>query len=289
MWDRAKTVEALWSLWNLIWDHLAKWGVTAMVVAMIAAIGAFLYSIGSLINSFGLAGWSVAVFATLLLIVTMVGLIAWAVGQVRKLRTPKPSAQTKPATAAEPRVDHQAEFQQSLQKIRVENTEAIRAVEGLLGKLEDGIASLRAKTDSDLNLTKQSLVMINTSLRARDALEIIREADEVAVDLASRLMKGNEVGFDQSGSWFLNYEAWARRIGQIDSVVSQWQDGFRKFLDVRQPDYESFHGPAPPEHIKGQPQNERRFQTLSIVHIRYWGERRQVISYFEAKIRDNTV
>jgi hypothetical protein len=140
-----------------------------------------------------------------------------------------------------------------------------------------------------LNLTKQSLVMINTSLRARDALEIIREADKVAVDLASRLMKGNEVGFDHSGSWFLNYEAWARRIGQIDSVVSQWQDGFRKFLDVRRPDYESFHGPALPEHIKGQPQNEERFQTLCIVHIRYWKERNQVISYFEAKIRDNTV
>ena len=96
--DRLKTIEALWSLWNLAWEQLVKWGVAALVVGMIATIGAFIYSTAEWIHGFGLAGWSLATFGALLSIVVMIGLVAWSVGQVRRLKS---NNNRKPDTGAD--------------------------------------------------------------------------------------------------------------------------------------------------------------------------------------------
>jgi hypothetical protein len=33
--DKLKTIESLWSLWNLVSEQLVKWGATAVAVAML--------------------------------------------------------------------------------------------------------------------------------------------------------------------------------------------------------------------------------------------------------------
>jgi hypothetical protein len=98
--EKLKTLEWVWSLWNLVWDHIVKpYGIYAAALAMLTAAGAALYSAGEWINNFGAAGWILAVVAAIIIGALLVGLIAWAIDRVRTVRTERVKA-----TDAEPKL-----------------------------------------------------------------------------------------------------------------------------------------------------------------------------------------
>jgi hypothetical protein len=158
---------------------------------------------------------------------------------------------------------------------------AARHLDGQFGTLDGAIHEIKKRLDSFERRTDDGLLRFATSLRARDALAMITESDEMVVGLASKLLAAKEAPYDQPGGWFLNYNNWASEMSKIDHIACMWQKDFKPFMDVRRLDYENAHIDVP-ENIKGE-KNATKYQTLHLVSCRYEGERDGLLRYFTVK------
>jgi hypothetical protein len=181
--ERFKTVESLWSLWNLIWGFIVEWGIQAAVFAMLGAIGFGLYSAGSWINSFGPAGWVVAFFASVILLALVVGLTAWAWERVvsARLKGRQPEETAPADVSSDATAKAQApefplqKFTAALQKASLLEHKFDQVSE----KIEEFIAETKIRQDAREKLVSQ----MRSSLNARRQLE---QAEELfaAIDKA---------------------------------------------------------------------------------------------------------
>jgi hypothetical protein len=152
---------------------------------------------------------------------------------------------------------------------------------GMLGTLDGGLEdakkelrTLRASMESD----RVAAQMLARSLRARDAEDIISDADEIVKRLVPELINASEPEFAGPGAWFTQFQTWTAAMSEIDRVVCQWQDSFVPFLHLGRADYENFHV-DPPENIRTELVTPK-FQTLCLVHARYTRQREALFSYF---------
>ncbi|MEA2882233.1 MAG: hypothetical protein QOH32_1489 [Bradyrhizobium sp.] len=98
--ERFKTLESLWSLWNLAWEQVVKLGIYGALAAMLTAAGAVLYSAGKWINQFGAAGWILSIVAAIITGALLIGIVAWAIDRVRIIR----SERARGEAGAEPKL-----------------------------------------------------------------------------------------------------------------------------------------------------------------------------------------
>jgi hypothetical protein len=188
-------------------------------------------------------------------------------------------------------VEHIDRLETESKKRQETSLNASLALQGMLGKLEDKIerlgndlTQLRDKTESDMRSARDSSLIITRSLRARDAESMISKSDAIIMELAPSLIRADSERFDGPGSWSLNFNTWNDAVHQIDSVVCQWQQHFKPFLDLRTKDYESCHRNAPDNIMSNE--TATKYKTLCLVHSRYLSERSPIFTYFSTKAAD---
>jgi|SRR5215213_8664136 len=220
MFERAKTVEAVWSLWNLVWEQLVKWGVTAVVVAMMAAIGASLYGAGEWINNnYGIAGWVVAgavsIIALVILTALIVGLMAWAterraIVQARRAASAAGSA-TLPNSAPDvPRAEIQ--IAPVLKALQV----AI-GLEDKFAKVTQEVASLADKQRVHFDAASKRVTRLSLAVSSRRRLE---KAEEVF----TRIQKHYEQLDPRTGS--PEWETWSTTFNSLQMQMNFYYEQF---------------------------------------------------------------
>jgi len=152
------------------------------------------------------------------------------------------------------------------------------------------IEQLRAETDklkeraeSDRQQIGFAIDMLSTALRARDAESKVKEADQIIMSISKRLL--NEAYPDES-AWAADYAAWEAAIKRIDSIISEWTQRNKPFLDIRLRDFE-LGAPALPSqsNIKSDA-NVMHYKTVWLVQRRYANERENIFIFFTSKTRE---
>jgi hypothetical protein len=154
-------------------------------------------------------------------------------------------------------------------------------------RLSDSIEQIRGqltgmhnRIESDRNHTASIFRILSTSLRARDAEAIIKEADEVATSVFSKLMTG---GYPDEAAWTADYTIWRDAIGRIDGVVSSWQDHHRPYLAIGLKELEAGAPTPPPESNVTSSNGVMWYKTVWLVQQSYSNHRESMRRYFHAK------
>jgi len=181
--------------------------------------------------------------------------------------------------------------------------EANRNLDGMIGRVDDKADKIALNVQADIKNVMHSVqelkvefersykhvgmgqLRIANALRARDAEAIIKEADLIVLGLGNKLFEAKPSDYKDAGAWLSDYAKWTAALGKIDSIVSDWQQTQRPFLDIRRDDYE--------RPLKGPPSNVSSdltlapYKTLCVARDRYLeGGRAGVLNYFDAKARD---
>jgi hypothetical protein len=154
-------------------------------------------------------------------------------------------------------------------------------------RLSDSIEQIRGqlsgmhnRIESDRNHTASIFRIFSTSLRARDAEAIIKEADEVAMTVSTKLMTG---GYPDESAWTADYSTWRDAIGRIDGVVSSWQDHHRPYLAIGLKELEAGAPTPPPESNVTSSNGVMWYKTVWLVQQSYSNHRESMRRYFHAK------
>jgi hypothetical protein len=144
-----------------------------------------------------------------------------------------------------------------------------------LAEAERGIAQNKAGLEG----LRLEVAMLTRSLRARDAEAMIKEADQVIMCTAKKIL---EEPYPDEAAWVADYAVWETAMRQIDNLMSQWQPHDKPFLDFRPKDLEG--APAPP------PQSSIRFvtniiwyKTAWLAQQRYANRREGILKYLFSK------
>lgn len=133
-----------------------------------------------------------------------------------------------------------------------------------------------AQNKASLEELRTRVTMLTRSLRARDALSIIKEADQVVMPASRKLL---EESYANEPAWVAD---WERAMTQIDSLWPQWQPHDKRFLDIHAKDFER-SALSPPSNIAI---NVTRYMTVGIAQQRYADMREGILQFLDLKARD---
>jgi hypothetical protein len=147
-------------------------------------------------------------------------------------------------------------------------------------KIRGQLSGMHDRIESDRNHTASIFRILSTSLRARDAEAIIKEADEVAMTVSKKLMTG---GYPDEAAWTADYTIWRDAIARIDGVVSSWQDHHRPYLAIGLKELEAGAPTPPPESNVTSSNGVMWYKTVWLVQQSYSNHRESMRRYFHAK------
>lgn len=154
-------------------------------------------------------------------------------------------------------------------------------LDGTRDEIVSMIDSLKGQLNSTDNQVSTTYKILATSLRARDAKEIVDRADEVVTRLGEKLIKADD--YQNDVEWGIAYGDWYKALDRIDRIVGQWTDHHKPFLGITHRDYESA-GYAAPAHIVSQSDgNSIRYKNVWIAQQQYANQRDNILAYFENK------
>ena len=156
-----------------------------------------------------------------------------------------------------------------------ENLEAVRVT---LAKM---IHDLSEKADNQYRQAGEGQLRIVRSLRARDALEIVKVQADEALELGNRLMAAEQSHYPNDTVWLDQYGKWKDALNIVDTVLGHWQDSHRPFLDVSAQQVERVHD-MPPSNISSD-RTITQFKRLCLVNERFQSNCEYVLSYFREK------
>jgi hypothetical protein len=153
----------------------------------------------------------------------------------------------------------------ALDDISLRLTEAERGIE----QNKAGLGELRLE-----------VAMLTRSLRARDAEAMIKEADQVIMCTAKKIL---EEPYPDEDAWVADYAIWETAMKQIDNLMSQWQPYDKLFLDIRPKDLEGAPAPPPQTNIRFVT-NIIGYKTAWLAQQRYTNRREGILKYLFFKV-----
>ena len=145
------------------------------------------------------------------------------------------------------------------------------------------VEAARERFDAAQRRIETKVDLLVTSLRARDAEAIIKEADACITSLGDRLFSYDPKLYGDDDVWVADYRIWKSNVDRVDQVALAWMEHHRPFLGVRLTDFEN-GAPPPPRHIVSKTDaNAVRFKTVWVVSQRYANEREGILGFFSAK------
>jgi hypothetical protein len=144
-----------------------------------------------------------------------------------------------------------------------------------LAEAERGIAQNKAGLEG----FRLEVAMLTRSLRARDAEAMIKEADQVIMCTAKKIL---EEPYPDEDAWVADYEIWKTAMTQIDNLMSQWQPHDKLFLDIRPKDLKGAPAPPPQTNIRFVT-NIMGYQTAWLAQQRYTNRREGILKYLFLK------
>lgn len=140
-----------------------------------------------------------------------------------------------------------------------------------LAEAERGIAQNKA----GLGELRLEVAMLTRSLRARDAESMIKEADQVIMCTAKKIL---EEPYPDEAAWAVDYAVWEMAMRQIDDRLSQWQPHDKPFLEIRPKDLEGAPEPPPQSNIRFVT-NMIWYKTAWLAQQRYANRREGILKY----------
>jgi hypothetical protein len=145
-----------------------------------------------------------------------------------------------------------------------------------VAETERGIAQNKASLDE----LRTEVAMLSMSLRARDAESIIKEADQVIVFTAKKLLEGS---YPDEAAWADDYAIWEKAMSRIDNLMPRWaQQHHKPFLDIRLKDFEAGAPPPQQSNIKSDT-NVMRYKTVWLAQQSYANRREDILQFFASK------
>ncbi|GEO12970.1 hypothetical protein [Microvirga aerophila] len=165
-------------------------------------------------------------------------------------------------------------------------------LEDLEAKLEDAWNytssvkdSLQDALDQQKAVYDQQYWLLVTSLRARDAEAMLREADTLIMRLGPKLTAADS--YESGVLWSKDHNLWGHSISKIDWVMSQWwKEKHQSLLDLKHYDFEHKDRKAPTHILVDQEKNAIRYKQVCIVQERYMRLRSDLFSYLDSKARE---
>ena len=152
------------------------------------------------------------------------------------------------------------------------------ALNKALEQLRVEVEELKARVQSDREQAALSYRILRTSLRARDAKSIIKEADQVIMSTSKKLL---EEPYPNKSAWAVDYEVWKAAVSRIDSLMSKWTQHHKPFLDLK--DLE-LGAPVPPSQSNiNSAFNVTRYKILWLSQQSYADRRKSIFIFFSSK------
>jgi hypothetical protein len=146
-----------------------------------------------------------------------------------------------------------------------------------VAETERGIAQNKASLEE----LRTEVAMLSTSLRARDAESIIKEADQVIMSTYKKLL---EEPYPNEAAWADDYAVWEKAVSRIDNLMSRWaQQHHKPFLDIRLKDFEAGAPPPPLQSNIKSDANATRYKTVWLAQQSYANRREGIFSFFSSK------
>jgi len=159
-------------------------------------------------------------------------------------------------------------------------------IDGRSSEADRAIKALQQRAESDRGQLATSIHMLVTSLRARDAEAIFKDADGKVLHFGAKLLDSNNDDYIDDRSWLEGYTAWKAYLGRIDELVSQWEEGFKPFLGISASELESGALPPPARIVASSDANSVRFKTVWLAQTSYTNRRDGILRYFDRKARE---
>jgi hypothetical protein len=140
---------------------------------------------------------------------------------------------------------------------------------------ERGIAQNKA----NLRELRTEVAMLTASLRARDAEFIVKEADQVIMRTANKLLEG---AYPDDAAWAADYAVWELAINRIDGIMSRWaQQPHKPFLN-----FEDLKLGAPPPPTQSNIKSDinlTRYKIVWLARQSYTDRRDGIFIFFASK------
>jgi len=265
-------------------DQLGYWwtifGPMAMLSVLMAGIAAGFPSISQY-------GWGAIIFAgvgaaCVIMFAASAFMVSW-----RYLNPPsiQPETSRESREVSTPDISNRlaeiergiAQNKAGLGKLRTKAEASAQDISSRLAEVERAIAQNKA----GLEEVRTKATLLTRSLRTRDALSMVKEADQVVMSTSKKLLEGS---YPDEAAWADDYAAWEKAMSRIDDLMSQWTHQHHvPFLNTRLKDSEA--GAPPPPHIKSEA-NAARYKMAWLAQSSYADKREGLFGYFVAIIGD---
>jgi hypothetical protein len=157
-----------------------------------------------------------------------------------------------------------------------------RQVRGLAESLNSTRDGINERMKNIVDQLSGDVKMLSTSLRARDALNILRDYDKKIMELGGKLLEASEPPYNDPDVWAAQYDEWKGALSGLDALVKRWDSAIRPCLDINAHDLEK-RAPAPPQSEAMTHQNQTRQKTLWLARLNYLERRDDLFIYFSGK------